>query len=215
MPGKRTVVLLKNLSWRIASQWDLLGKGSFINDCRYPSNGPQNGWKVIKANGPSKLAKFMLTLCFNDICVKVFFWGFQKRTCFIFANKFFKIFYSFNSLVLTMYYDVLIHKCIKISPTLTSLLSQRRQFGLNCKKNIALKIAYKIVALFTENYPSWQWSEDDFQQKVQKNTFWIPHFPLPLPGFNPQSPKSLDFWKLEFSLENTTLIYWKPYKAMI
>ena len=27
-------------------------------------------------------------------------------------------------------------------------------FGLNCKKNIALKIAYKIVALFTENYPS-------------------------------------------------------------
>ena len=41
-----------------------------------------------------------------------------------------------------------------ISPTLTSLLSQRRQFGLNCKKNIALTIAYKIVALFTENYPS-------------------------------------------------------------
>ena len=23
-----------------------------------------------------------------------------------------------------------------------------------CKKNIALKISYKIVALFTENYPS-------------------------------------------------------------
>ena len=37
---------------------------------------------------------------------------------------------------------------------MTSLLSQRRQFSLNCKKNIALKIAYKIVALFTENYPS-------------------------------------------------------------
>ena len=37
-----------------------------------------------------------------------------------------------------------------ISPTLTSLLSQRRQFDLNCEKNIALK----IVALFTENYPS-------------------------------------------------------------
>ena len=42
----------------------------------------------------------------------------------------------------------------KISPTMTSLLSQRRQFGLNCKKIIALKIAYKIVAFFTENYPS-------------------------------------------------------------
>ena len=27
-------------------------------------------------------------------------------------------------------------------------------FGLNCKKNVALKISYKIVALFTENYPS-------------------------------------------------------------
>ena len=43
----------------------------------------------------------------------------------------------------------------KISPTLTSLLFQRRQFGLNCKKNIAMKITYKIVALFTENYPSY------------------------------------------------------------
>ena len=41
-----------------------------------------------------------------------------------------------------------------ISPTLTSPLSQRRQFDLNCKKNIALKFAWKIVALFTENYPS-------------------------------------------------------------
>ena len=39
----------------------------------------------------------------------------------------------------------------------TSLLSQRRQFSLNCKKNIALKIAYKIVALITENYPSKLW----------------------------------------------------------
>ena len=27
-------------------------------------------------------------------------------------------------------------------------------FGLNCKKNITLRISYKIVALFTENYPS-------------------------------------------------------------
>ena len=27
-------------------------------------------------------------------------------------------------------------------------------FGLNCKKNITFKISYKIVALFTENYPS-------------------------------------------------------------
>ena len=26
-----------------------------------------------------------------------------------------------------------------------------------CKKNIALKISYKIVALFTENYPSVIW----------------------------------------------------------
>ena len=41
-----------------------------------------------------------------------------------------------------------------ISPTLTSLLSQRRQFGLICKKNVALKFTWKIVALFTKNYPS-------------------------------------------------------------
>ena len=34
------------------------------------------------------------------------------------------------------------------------LISQRRQFDLSCKKNIALKFAQKIVALFTENYPS-------------------------------------------------------------
>ena len=27
-------------------------------------------------------------------------------------------------------------------------------FGLNCKKDITFKISYKIVALFTENYPS-------------------------------------------------------------
>ena len=27
-------------------------------------------------------------------------------------------------------------------------------FGLNCKKNVCFKIFYKIVALFTENYPS-------------------------------------------------------------
>ena len=33
-------------------------------------------------------------------------------------------------------------------------ISQRRQFGLNCKKNVALKFTWKIVALFTENYPS-------------------------------------------------------------
>ena len=46
------------------------------------------------------------------------------------------------------------HAWSKISPTMTSLLSQRRQFGLNCKKIIALKIAYKIVAFFTKNYPS-------------------------------------------------------------
>ena len=25
---------------------------------------------------------------------------------------------------------------------------------MNCKKNIAMKVTYKIVALFTENYPS-------------------------------------------------------------
>ena len=40
---------------------------------------------------------------------------------------------------------------------LTSLLSQRMQFSLNYKKIIALKIAYKIVAFFIENYPSGYW----------------------------------------------------------
>ena len=51
----------------------------------------------------------------------------------------------------------------RISPILTSLLSQRTQFSLNCKKIIALKIACKIVAFFTENYPSFnsklQWCQ--------------------------------------------------------
>ena len=52
----------------------------------------------------------------------------------------------------------------KISPTLTSLLFQRRQFGLNCKRNIAMKITYKIVALFTENYPSMdEWNPTGFK----------------------------------------------------
>ena len=38
--------------------------------CRYPSTGPQNGWKVIKANGPSKLATFMLTPKIGHACNK-------------------------------------------------------------------------------------------------------------------------------------------------
>ena len=33
-----------------------------LGSCCYPSTGPQNGWKVIKANGPWKLVTFMLTL---------------------------------------------------------------------------------------------------------------------------------------------------------
>ena len=37
---------------------------------------------------------------------------------------------------------------------MTSLLSQRTQFSLNYKKIIALKIDCKIVAFFSENYPS-------------------------------------------------------------
>ena len=32
----------------------------------------------------------------------------------------------------------------------------RRQFDLNCKNNVALKFTWKIVALFTKNYPSRQ-----------------------------------------------------------
>ena len=47
---------------------------------------------------------------------------------------------------------------------MTSLLSQRRQFGLNCKKIIALKIAYKIVAFFAENYPSIQVALSDINR---------------------------------------------------
>ena len=44
-------------------------------------------------------------------------------------------------------------------------------FSLNCKKIIALKIAYKIVAFFTENHPSplkkghkeiMKWSHGDY-----------------------------------------------------
>ena len=53
--------------------------------------------------------------------MKVFFRSFQKRTCFIFSKKFFKIFYFFLLLLfchvrlisLTMYYDVLMHKYMK------------------------------------------------------------------------------------------------------
>ena len=72
-----------------------------------------------------------------------------------------------------LYYKAMLSSKM-ISPTLTSLISQRRQFGLNCKKNIALKFAYKIVALFTENYPSYleQWlGTIDFN--VGSNTFWM------------------------------------------
>ena len=42
----------------------------------------------------------------------------------------------------------------RISPILTSLLSQRMQFSLNCKKIIALKIAHKIVVFFAKSHPS-------------------------------------------------------------
>ena len=34
----------------------------FFTYCRYPSTGPQNSWKLIKANVPWKLVTFMLTL---------------------------------------------------------------------------------------------------------------------------------------------------------
>ena len=57
---------------------------------------------------------------------------------------------------LSMYYDILIHTCMKQDQSYFGQVFYLREdnFGLNCKKNIALKIAYKIFALFTENYPS-------------------------------------------------------------
>ena len=51
----------------------------------------------------------------------------------------------------------IIHTCMKQDQSYSRqvFLSQRRQFWFwIVKKNIALKISYKIVALFTENYPS-------------------------------------------------------------
>ena len=42
-----------------------------------------------------------------------------------------------------------------------SFISEKTILVLNCKKNIALKISYKIVALFTENYPSTQTTQVD------------------------------------------------------
>ena len=41
-------------------------------------------------------------------------------------------------------------------------------FGLNYKKNITFKISYKIVALFTENYPSKRVREKRGKADVKK-----------------------------------------------
>ena len=57
---------------------------------------------------------------------------------------------------LSMYYDILIHTCMKQDQSYFRQVFYLREdnFGLNYKENIAFKISYKIVALFTENYPS-------------------------------------------------------------
>ena len=50
----------------------------------------------------------------------------------------------------------IIHTCMKQDQSYFRQVFYLREdnFGLNYKKNIAFKISYKIVALFTENYPS-------------------------------------------------------------
>ena len=57
---------------------------------------------------------------------------------------------------LSMYYDILKHTCMKQDQSYFRQVFNLREdnFGLNCRKNITFKISYKIVALFTENYPS-------------------------------------------------------------
>ena len=57
---------------------------------------------------------------------------------------------------LSMYYDILIHTCMKQDQSYFRQVFYLREdnFGLNYKKNIAFKISHKIVASFTENYPS-------------------------------------------------------------
>ena len=62
-----TLDSLFNLSLGLSSR--------LLPGCRYPSTGPQNGWKVIKANGPSKLTTFMLTLK-NWSCQIMFVYSF-------------------------------------------------------------------------------------------------------------------------------------------
>ena len=61
----------------------------------------------------------------------------------------------------------------RISPILTSLLFQRTQFSLNYKKIIALKIDCKIVAFFTENYPSKLFTgKYNTRHPYTRNIFW-------------------------------------------
>ena len=50
-----------------------------------------------------------------------------------------------------MYYDILIHTCMKQDQSYFRQVFYLREdnFGLNYKKSITFKISYKIVALFT------------------------------------------------------------------
>ena len=77
------------------------------------------------------------------------FWTFKRGLVLFFLYNFLRFFI----------FHVLLHKAWSIHQSyLTSFLFQRRQFRLfnflNCLKNIPLKIAWKIVALFTKKYPS-------------------------------------------------------------
>ena len=51
---------------------------------------------------------------------------------------------------------LVIHTCMKQNQSYFRQVFYLREdnFGLICKKNITFKISYKIVALFTQNYPS-------------------------------------------------------------
>ena len=55
---------------------------------------------------------------------------------------------SVNQISLSMYYDILIHICMKQDQSYSKQVFYLREdnFGLNIKKNVALKITCKIVA---------------------------------------------------------------------
>ena len=64
------------------------------------------------------------------------------------------------------YTDTHIHEARSVLFLDKSFISEKTISVWICKKNIALKISYKIVALFTENYPSKE-GKGDYKRETE------------------------------------------------